>query len=70
MAAIRLGPATTLLSEARTTVYDAVLFSRARRRDRYELMCVLLHEFPNAHRTYAGQPFDIIAEPIVPVVLM
>jgi hypothetical protein len=33
-------------------------------------MCILLHEFPDAHRTYASQPFDIIAEPIVPVVLM
>jgi hypothetical protein len=33
-------------------------------------MCILLHKFPDAHRTYASQPFDIIAEPIVPVVLM
>jgi len=58
MAAIRLGPATTLLSEAGPLSTMPCLFSRARRRDRCERMCVLLHEFPNAHRTYAGQPFD------------
>jgi hypothetical protein len=46
------------------------LFSRARRRNRCERMRVLLYEFPNARRTYAGQPFDIITEPIVSVVLM
>src|SRR6266849_523728 len=43
---------------------------RIREGGRRKRLRISLHELPNTHRRLTGQPFDIVAEPIIPIIPM